>query len=104
MGSLPKHRKAYSRITSKRVSRAKANKSVTEQIPDPNLDGKNALLKPRQQSERLVKWLEIANGASIGLIKFDEILFDLRAKAFFEPVERSVRASLDRIVRLADVI
>jgi hypothetical protein len=56
-----------------------------------------------QVAERLAPWLSVANGTSKPPLVFKGMGFDLPS-IYFEPLERSVRASLERIILLAEVM
>jgi hypothetical protein len=59
---------------------------------------------PREHAARLAQWFAIANGTAKSPLKLPGgVVFDL-TPAFFEPLQRSVLASLDRLVSTAEML
>src|SRR5262245_2989807 len=97
-------RKGMALSISKHGASKRQGISVTEAFTAPkSVEKRYAPDGPRRQGERLALWLAIANGTVKPPLKFGQIVFAL-SSFFFEPVQRSVQTSFERIVVFAEVL
>jgi hypothetical protein len=95
--------KSFRRNSPKHLLDKSAKRSVTAprqtQRPNEKKQNENG---PHRQGERLAPWLALANGTAKSPFRFAGVVFDLTSN--IEPLQRSVRATFERLVIFAEVL